>query len=724
MASSSSTNGQEEQQEWTDITHILIKGAHQLTKNEILMASHLDLIDIISAIEIMDPRMDSGVGRGKEEEQETGKFDPLQPLTVPEIVTLIDLTLACEVTWYTGRLLSQSILTCQYLNHLDVLQNHHDPFIHLVLRSYLLGLIKSCALISDEILKENLRENEDVNSDQQLSIDLYQDINVTQTLDLLDQSYMFLKDYQNELDGYRIPLMERIRVRIEFLYVLGVLNSTPTQRTIRGIERHIQSAREGLTILRSHSTFTNDLKIDFINQNLPVKLAFDLNFYQSVNSISPPRPISFPESFGLLVDSMDRILVELELVLDIALSDSFDDWLSFFHAFSRREPIGFPFIRSYLMTLFQNGNMIGLDPNHTLPWLANECISNLSAGHICFPPYNDDRVDSTNRYVLNRFAGFIVNYLTAFAANRARGRRILLNSLAEWKALYNTTWVNRLDLSSTTLISFQTLIYYFSIESSLQACLMGFDLDLYELDDDRIAMWWLIDRLTDRASLLLNLITNGSVESVDTKLIKIIGKLARSAIQLTRRKHELSGKDPRDLKIKRAIFERRIKFNNAREANFDDTTLVHQLGLPHPLLDYQTFLESTQVGISYKFQSPVDLDSLDQVLLQLREILNNASQSKSIGLTQFESYVDCLIKATQNMITMNNLSISSSSSSVTEVEETISSLETLKISSSDCSVDEHSRMQLIENDLNLNDVDQDMIVGIRSCDVACRWFIV
>ncbi|KAI9605966.1 hypothetical protein H4Q26_004337 [Puccinia striiformis f. sp. tritici PST-130] len=719
MASSSSTNGQEEQQEWTDITHILIKGAHQLTKMKYLwrLISILSISSLPSK-SIMDPRMDSGVGRGKEEEQETGKFDPLQPLTVPEIVTLIDLTLACEVTWYTGRLLSQSILTCQYLNHLDVLQNHHDPFIHLVLRSYLLGLIKSCALISDEILKENLRENEDVN--------MINNCLSTYTKNQCHSNLRFTGPILHVFERLSkwIPLMERIRVRIEFLYVLGVLNSTPTQRTIRGIERHIQSAREGLTILRSHSTFTNDLKIDFINQNLPVKLAFNLNFYQSVNSIAPPRPISFPDTFGLLVDSLDRILVELELVLDVALSDSFDDWLSFFHAFSRREPIGFPFIRSYLMTLFQNGNMIGLDPNHTLPWLANECISNLSAGHICFPPYNDNRVDSTNRYVLNRFAGFIVNYLSAFAANRARGRRILFNSLSEWKALYNTTWVNRLDLSSTTLINFQTLIYYFSIESSLQACLMGFDLDLYELDDDRIAMWWLIDRLTDRASLLLNLITNGSVESIDTKLIKILGKLARSAIQLTRRKHELSGKDPRDLKIKRAIFERRIKFNIAREANFDDTTLVHQLGLPHPLLDYHTFLESTQVGIPYNFESPVDLDSLDQVLLQLREILINAPQSKSIGLTQFESYVDCLIKATQNMITMNNLPVSACLSSVTEVEETISSLETLKISSSDRSSDEHSRIQLEENDLNLNDVDQDMIVGIRSCDVACRWFIV
>jgi hypothetical protein len=130
----------------------------------------------------MDPRMDSGVGRSTQPEPQ---FDPLQPLTASEVATIIDLSLACEVcsvlllshhpthtkpwssswfsifwqvTWYTGRLLSQTVLTSSYLRHLDSLRSHPDQLVKHVLRASLLGLVKSCAIVSDEISKDNLRE--------------------------------------------------------------------------------------------------------------------------------------------------------------------------------------------------------------------------------------------------------------------------------------------------------------------------------------------------------------------------------------------------------------------------------------------------------------------------------------------------------------------------------------------------------------------------------------
>lgn len=130
----------------------------------------------------MDPRMDSGVGRTIQEH--VLQFNPLQPLTPSQVATIIDLSLACEVclppsplnhfcdqisdnlaspifskvTWYTGRLLSQTVLTSSYLHHLDTLKSHPDPLVKLVLRAYLLALTKSCAIISDEISQENLRQ--------------------------------------------------------------------------------------------------------------------------------------------------------------------------------------------------------------------------------------------------------------------------------------------------------------------------------------------------------------------------------------------------------------------------------------------------------------------------------------------------------------------------------------------------------------------------------------
>jgi hypothetical protein len=94
------------------------------------------------------------------------------------------------------------------------------------------------------------------------------------------------------------------------------------------------------------------------------------------------------------------------------------------------------------------------------------------------------------------------------------------------------TWVNQLDLAPSTLKRLQLLIYYFSIESGLQMTLMGFDLELYELDNDRRAMWWVVERLSERAWLLLKILSDGA-ESLDAKLIRILGKLAGVAAQVS-----------------------------------------------------------------------------------------------------------------------------------------------------------------------------------------------
>ncbi|OAV94740.1 hypothetical protein, variant [Puccinia triticina 1-1 BBBD Race 1] len=649
----------------------------------------------------MDPRMDSGVGRSTQADLQ---FDPLQPLTPAEVATILDLSLACEITWYTGRLLSQTVLTSSYLRHLDPLRSHPDPLVKHVLRASLLGLVKCCSIVSDEILKENLRENEDVNSEQQ-TIDIYEDIDITETLEALDEAYSILKSWPDELDGYRMPLMERVRFRIEFLYSLALISSSPTLGMVAQVEAHLNSALEALQCIRLDPTYPAHSKLSFSAQNDPVRSAFNPKFHQTVPSNSPPRPVHFPDSFDHLAATTRRILEELHLVSQVALGNSFSDWLSFFHAFSRRDPTVFPFVRSYLMSLFQNGNVIGLDPNQTLIWLAKSCMTDLSAGRLCFPSNQSD----TNRYMLNRLAGFLVNYLCAFAANRARGRRILSNSLTEWKALYNTTWVNELDLSPTALQGLQTLIYYFSVESCLHVSLMGFDLDLYELDDDRLAMWWVVERLSERASLLLKILADGA-ESLDARLNRILGKLAGVAGQLTRRKNKHAGTPPSELRLRRPVFERRIKLLNARQASFDDTTLISELGFPSPLLDYEALLASELVVLT-----SVDLDTiLTDVADQLLEIHILARRQKKIGLLQFQCYINSLIQATEKMIAINR------KSEIEPAKEETLSLETLNIcSSSSIPANQESRTK---QDYN-RQVDGGLI-GLGYCDLASKWFVV
>jgi hypothetical protein len=78
----------------------------------------------------------------------------------------------------------------------------------------------------------------------------------------------------------------------------------------------------------------------------------------------------------------------------------------------------------------------------------------------------------------------------------------------------------------------QILIYYFSVESSLHVSLMGFDLELYQEDSDRVAMWWVTERLSERAWLLLDKLSDGT-ESTHAKMIRVVGKLAGVAVQVS-----------------------------------------------------------------------------------------------------------------------------------------------------------------------------------------------
>lgn len=527
-----------------------------------------------------------------------------------------------------------------YVHHLDDLNHHPDQLIRHVLRTYLLGLTKCCLIVADELSKGHMRENEDMNSDA-LTMDLYEDIDVSQTLDQLDLAHAILNGWPNEMGGYRIPLMERIRFRIEFLYSLALLSCSPSASTMPRLQNHLTSAAEALECIRLEHK--SDKPLSFFDQTERVRTAFNLHFNQNVSSNSPPRPVQFPKSFRDLIDSAKRVIEELQLVSQIGSSSSVSDWMSFFKAFSRRDPTALPFIRSYLLSLFQVENVIALNQNQTLIWLARECVFNLSSGRIRL---ESDGVEI--RYILNRLAGLIVNHLSAFAANRARGRRLLLNSLDEWKSLYNATAVNRLDISHSILQALQTLIYYMSIDSSLQAVLMGFDLDLYDEDEDRVGMWWVVERLSERACRLLSILSGGA-ESLEERVVYIIGKLAGVASQIVRQRNPNLSLDPKP--SRQAVFQRRIKYFTSSRSSFEDTTLAVELDLfaGPPLLDYQSMVDSTSL----------DAHELDCILeTAKRELMKITHQVDrhyhvQLGQNEFRLFIKCLMNAAEILMQKN-----------------------------------------------------------------------
>eukprot|EP01119_Soliformovum_irregulare_P019219 TRINITY_DN6036_c0_g1_i2.p1 TRINITY_DN6036_c0_g1~~TRINITY_DN6036_c0_g1_i2.p1 ORF type:complete len:443 (+),score=100.15 TRINITY_DN6036_c0_g1_i2:162-1331(+) len=105
----------------------------------------------------MDPKMDSGMGEPVytlDEQLEMNSLPLDSSLSQSQILTLMDQLLNCEVTWYSGYSLAQTILTCLYAHRPSIVTT---PW----LQSYIKGVLETCGFIRDIILRARIFEEED-----------------------------------------------------------------------------------------------------------------------------------------------------------------------------------------------------------------------------------------------------------------------------------------------------------------------------------------------------------------------------------------------------------------------------------------------------------------------------------------------------------------------------------------------------------------------------------
>lgn len=129
------------------------------------------LFESVGALEIMDPKMDSGCVDPGEEFEEL--YDVSRPLLPEEVLGIIDQLLCFEMAWHVGYPLSQTLFTSVYVEALSmpnpqgiqeayfvrkgkVEANDHPMLV--VLRAYCLGLLKSCLYVNERVKSEHSYE--------------------------------------------------------------------------------------------------------------------------------------------------------------------------------------------------------------------------------------------------------------------------------------------------------------------------------------------------------------------------------------------------------------------------------------------------------------------------------------------------------------------------------------------------------------------------------------
>ena len=157
---------------WQLVTESFKSACSELALGELMHDDMFGLFEAMSAIEMMDPKMDAGMRcnvLNKSSKSPGGRHQPLTFWTAQEcghlpmdpdstlsadLIGVIDETYACLVTWLEGHSLAQTVFTNLYL---------HSPWHveHPLLKAYSIAILKLVDLIKDIVAKGSVYEEED-----------------------------------------------------------------------------------------------------------------------------------------------------------------------------------------------------------------------------------------------------------------------------------------------------------------------------------------------------------------------------------------------------------------------------------------------------------------------------------------------------------------------------------------------------------------------------------
>lgn len=109
---------------WQDVTQDFFESIKELELGELVHHEFFGLFEAMSAIEMMDPKMDAGMCCNKEMQKpldfntalQTGVLK-LDNFTNAELIGLFDAIFACVISWLEGHSMAQTVFTCLYLHH-------------------------------------------------------------------------------------------------------------------------------------------------------------------------------------------------------------------------------------------------------------------------------------------------------------------------------------------------------------------------------------------------------------------------------------------------------------------------------------------------------------------------------------------------------------------------------------------------------------------------------
>ncbi|KIW12266.1 hypothetical protein PV08_09542 [Exophiala spinifera] len=493
-----------------DITRQFRQAVSTLRPGGLVKDEHFTLFEAVSALEIGDPKMDSGsVAFDPDSEAE---YDFSTTHSPEEIIWLMDELFCREVAWHKGHPLSQTLFTSLHIERLlwpepkRLTDARFFPegssaapsssLLENVLRPFCLGMIKACDLVLEMVMNSHYYEEEDF-ATQIFNTPLLHIFQTDEILSELQGAELFLK--QSDLDGdMRKALLVRIRARSSFLGLFQE-SSTSERPTASHINRCIS--------LLNEIEATTDL-------GRPVTAeAFTPKTQRKLASSVPPRPmvaiaraISFP-FFRQLVSDISAAFH----LLDISFSA---DLLVAYHHFMTQENQPAVYVRSLVQAFLYLDNSV-LGHSTSKEFVLQDMRTLVFPVHplTCSTPseiFTDEQFDTKTQFdmFVERTAESYLNLFRAFCLNRPRVRRTMCHAVLEWDqiqleaedldGLIQTTFDEQAipyaesgDDQPTFSFSLSSWVYHYKLIQLRTIVQMGFELSIYAPHEFKLMYWYL-----------------------------------------------------------------------------------------------------------------------------------------------------------------------------------------------------------------------------------------
>ncbi|KDQ59783.1 hypothetical protein JAAARDRAFT_33351 [Jaapia argillacea MUCL 33604] len=490
--------------DFRDARSIFEEAARDMEPGGTILMDGFTMQDAMSAIEIGEPRMDSGMVT---EDEPTPSFNPLTPLLPEEVCWILDRSLACEMEWHTGNALSQTVFTLVYVHHMQDINPEYMVFGHdeedplrplelitIVLRAGVTGLLKSCDLAWRELSKARVKDGEDFQGEK-CEVSLLEGLSISTTVKRLDLALEWIRTSLPVPEYLRDDLACRLSFR-KILIQLMALNLSNDRYRLQAL---VSSARQLLRRIRSRPPADPDL-------NSPARHAFDRNVTRRLHFFMPLRPIEMPPQERTW-QKVEDFIQSWQEICYLSTTTSLSTWQIYGSLLmTRPRPTqNFPYFRSLAQSFFFDGStFVG---RFDIPWISERFF--LETLGITFEQF----AWLTRRYwvgmgppPLREAEGLLIKvmmpHIRSFWCNAPRQRRFLSKSLLQWQALYdafsilaeNTAAPDDREVRIIKAVPKAILVWRLSIIREI--VFSGFQQELY-MADERASAYWYASRVLE-----------------------------------------------------------------------------------------------------------------------------------------------------------------------------------------------------------------------------------